>query len=187
MLSFSLHLPKLTRNSPGEGNGHPLQYFYWENPVDRGACWVTVHGVTKSRTLLRDRTHTNTGITWSSALVLLGKTATTRPLSLGEGKNKTLIDVFQNMLSKKLVARNLLKKKASHGQMIFRKICVLCTVSCLPLPPLYLQRFTIHFGRLKALRKSCSKAICFLPFTFHFPKYVWKNTILCFFFFHKTW
>ena len=22
----------------------------WENPTDRGACWVTVHGVTKSWT-----------------------------------------------------------------------------------------------------------------------------------------
>jgi len=23
--------------SPGEGNGHPLQYSYLENPMDRGA------------------------------------------------------------------------------------------------------------------------------------------------------
>ena len=23
--------------SPGEGNGNPLQYFYLENPMDRGA------------------------------------------------------------------------------------------------------------------------------------------------------
>ena len=34
--------------SPGEGNGNPLQYSCLENPMDRGACWVTVHGVTKS-------------------------------------------------------------------------------------------------------------------------------------------
>ena len=26
----------------------PLQYSYLENPVDRGACWDTVHGVAKS-------------------------------------------------------------------------------------------------------------------------------------------
>ena len=36
--------------SPGEGNGNPLQYSCLENPMDRGAWWVTVHGVTKSWT-----------------------------------------------------------------------------------------------------------------------------------------
>ena len=30
--------------SPGEGNGNPLQYFYLENPMDRGAWWATVPG-----------------------------------------------------------------------------------------------------------------------------------------------
>ena len=34
--------------SPGEGNGNPLQYSCLENPMDRGAWWATVHGVTKS-------------------------------------------------------------------------------------------------------------------------------------------
>ena len=33
--------------SPGEGNGNPLQYSCLENPVDRGAWWAAVHGVTK--------------------------------------------------------------------------------------------------------------------------------------------
>ena len=32
--------------SPGEGNGNPLQYSCLENPMDRGAWWATVHGVT---------------------------------------------------------------------------------------------------------------------------------------------
>ena len=36
--------------SPGGGNGYPLQYSCLENPMDRGAWWATVHGVTKSRT-----------------------------------------------------------------------------------------------------------------------------------------
>ena len=31
---------------PGEGNGNPLQCSNLENPMDRGACWATVHGVT---------------------------------------------------------------------------------------------------------------------------------------------
>ena len=37
---------------PGEGNGYPLQYSCLENPMDREAWWATVHGVTKSQTLL---------------------------------------------------------------------------------------------------------------------------------------
>ena len=32
--------------SPGEGNGNPLQYSCLGNPMDRGAWWATVHGVT---------------------------------------------------------------------------------------------------------------------------------------------
>ena len=36
--------------SPGEGNGYPLQYPCWENSMDRGAWWATVHGITKSQT-----------------------------------------------------------------------------------------------------------------------------------------
>ena len=40
----------------GEGNGTPLQYSCLENPMDRGAWWAAVHGVTESRTQLRDFT-----------------------------------------------------------------------------------------------------------------------------------
>ena len=36
----------------GEGNGTPLQYSCLENPMDGGAWWATVHGVTKSWTQL---------------------------------------------------------------------------------------------------------------------------------------
>ena len=39
--------------SPGEGNGHPLQHSCLGNPMDRGARWATVYGVTKSQTRLR--------------------------------------------------------------------------------------------------------------------------------------
>ena len=31
----------------GEGNGNPLQYSCLENPMDGGAWWAVVHGVTK--------------------------------------------------------------------------------------------------------------------------------------------
>ena len=37
---------------PGEGHGYPLQYSCLGNPMDRGAWWATVHGVTKSWTRL---------------------------------------------------------------------------------------------------------------------------------------
>ena len=40
--------------SLGEGNGNPLQCSCLENHMDRGAWWVTVHGVAKSRTRLSD-------------------------------------------------------------------------------------------------------------------------------------
>ena len=36
--------------TPGEGHGNQLQYFCLENPVDRGAWWVTVHRVAQSWT-----------------------------------------------------------------------------------------------------------------------------------------
>ena len=33
--------------SPREGNGNPFQYSFLGNPMDRGACQATVHGVAK--------------------------------------------------------------------------------------------------------------------------------------------
>ena len=42
--------------SHGEGNGTPLQYSCLENPMDGGAWWAAVHGVTKSRTWQSDFT-----------------------------------------------------------------------------------------------------------------------------------
>ena len=48
----------ITSSYPGEGNGTPLQYSCLENPMDGGAWWAAVHGVTKSRTQLSDFTFT---------------------------------------------------------------------------------------------------------------------------------
>ena len=39
--------------SPGGGLGNPLQHSCLENPMDRGAWWATVCGVTKRRTRLK--------------------------------------------------------------------------------------------------------------------------------------
>ena len=46
-------IPGLGR-SPGEGVGNPLQYPCLENPMERGAWWAAVPGVTKSWTQLSD-------------------------------------------------------------------------------------------------------------------------------------
>ena len=42
------------KDSPGVGNGNTLQYSCLGNPMDRGACRATVHGVVKSGTWLSD-------------------------------------------------------------------------------------------------------------------------------------
>ena len=34
---------------PGGGNGNPLQYSCWDNPMDRGAWRARVHGVQRAR------------------------------------------------------------------------------------------------------------------------------------------
>ena len=39
-------IPELIR-SPGGGNGNPLQYSCLGNPMNRGAWWASVHGVTE--------------------------------------------------------------------------------------------------------------------------------------------
>ena len=39
--------------SPGEGRGNPLQYSCLENPMERGAWLVTVHGIAKSQAQLK--------------------------------------------------------------------------------------------------------------------------------------
>ena len=49
-------IPVLGR-SQGEGHRNPLQYSCLENPMDRGAWWGTLHGVTKSQTQLSMHKH----------------------------------------------------------------------------------------------------------------------------------
>ena len=48
-------IPGLGR-SPRDRNGSPLQYSGLENPMNGGAWWATVHGVTKSQTRLSNFT-----------------------------------------------------------------------------------------------------------------------------------
>ena len=55
----------------GEGNGTPLQYSCLENPMDRGAWWAAVHGVSKSWTRLSDFTFMHWRRKWQPAPVFL--------------------------------------------------------------------------------------------------------------------
>ena len=55
--SINMNLSRL-QETDGEGNGNPLWYSCLENPMDKGAWWAAVHGVTKSRTGLSDFTFT---------------------------------------------------------------------------------------------------------------------------------
>ena len=53
------HLPGMREarvQSPGEGNGNPLQYSCLENPMEGGAWYATVHWVAKSWIWLSDFT-----------------------------------------------------------------------------------------------------------------------------------
>ena len=54
LLEIRVQLMPGWRRSSGGGHGNPLQYFCLENPMDRRAWWVTVHGITKSWTWLSD-------------------------------------------------------------------------------------------------------------------------------------
>ena len=51
---WSTTCPIYSPPHPGEGNGNSLQYSCLESPMDGGARWAAVHGVTKSRTRLSD-------------------------------------------------------------------------------------------------------------------------------------
>ena len=65
---------------PGEGNGKPLQYSCLENPMERGAWWAIVHGITKESDMTEwpnndnnfqiiSFSHLNVDLTWMSFCV----------------------------------------------------------------------------------------------------------------------
>ena len=69
--SENLILLALSRREEGEGNGTPLQYSCLEDPIDGGAWWAAVHGVTKSWTRLSDFTFTHWRRKWQPTPVFL--------------------------------------------------------------------------------------------------------------------
>ena len=54
--AFVIYNPFMFSN--GEGNGTPHKYSCLENPMDEGAWWAAVHGVSKSWTRLSNFTFT---------------------------------------------------------------------------------------------------------------------------------
>ena len=57
LVRFGMDLISGLERPPKVGNGNPLQYSCMENPMDRGAWWVTVHGVAKNWTWQRASTN----------------------------------------------------------------------------------------------------------------------------------
>ena len=57
--------PWVKRDQPRGGHGNPLQCSCLGNPMDRGACQATVHGVRKSQAWLSDYTTTTKNMSLS--------------------------------------------------------------------------------------------------------------------------
>ena len=70
-VSNLIHFKRTLASHSGEGNGTPLKYSCLENPMDRGAWWVAVHGVTEGRTRLNNFTFMHWRRKWQPTLVFL--------------------------------------------------------------------------------------------------------------------
>ena len=71
-------------DSPGEGNGNPLQYCCLKNPMDRGAWGTAVHGVEKELDMTEHaRTH-RTGE--------VGKLEMVRPIYSAQKSSRVWVD-----------------------------------------------------------------------------------------------
>ena len=94
----------------GEGNGNPLQYFCLENPMDRGAWWVTVHRVTKSQTRLSD-SHNNNKST------LLQQKISNNWLLAHEMLQRVLIKSLNKLSRKKYICLTVLESQKTDLQI----------------------------------------------------------------------
>ena len=68
-------------------HSNPLQYFFPENPLDRGAWWATVHRVTKSRTRLK-QLNTHSYIFYQGNKELKKKLTSAEKISLKSTRRK---------------------------------------------------------------------------------------------------
>ena len=128
--------------SPGGGYGNPLQYSCWENPMDRGTWWATVHGVAKesdttegtqhahtpahktSESLARDQNswswatwHHQGYFLWSSIWIVMlsmGKNGIAALLNLGVIRH-ILLDLYWKL--RKIVGSSMAVNRMSLGLM----------------------------------------------------------------------
>ena len=84
---MSLLFNMLSRLVMGEGNDAPLQYRGPENPMDGGAWWAAVYGVTQSQTRLKRLSSSSHEI---KRCLLLGKKAMTNLDSILKSRDITL-------------------------------------------------------------------------------------------------
>ena len=86
--------------SPGGGHSNPLQYFCLENPMDRGAWWMTVHGVVKNWTRLKRLSTAHTRHCYLFCVDIISETIKGRPTHRTQSlkhyhPNITIIVFFQ--------------------------------------------------------------------------------------------
>ena len=76
--------------SPGGGNGKTLQYSCLENPMDRGAWQVTLHGVAKSQ----DTTELAPNLNSPRISLFLFRKSSLQPTSLGDPSQPQRINLI---------------------------------------------------------------------------------------------
>ena len=143
---------QLENNESGEGNGTPLQYFFLENPIDRGAWQATIHGVSaKSQTQQSDFTcffFFLTFLGWISAPISFVSLFIFYILSYL--LQKTMGCLFGSLMSsasiQKLFCGICSTFKCSFNEFVGEKVCSLSYSSAILEPsPLEVFKFTYLF------------------------------------------
>ena len=85
------------RRFPREGNSNPLPYSCLGNPMDRGAWWATVHGVTKESDTAYQHGNSNKEVPHMIR----------KQCVCGEGKRRYSLHSMSEVVKLKLDFRNL--------------------------------------------------------------------------------